>query len=109
MNTVQNINRIWIEKDSGVVVRNWTDEEYKTLDPRNHIFEKYWCYYCPICGFLPTLCGSKAEAKHAYHVHKSYTGHRCEIKYRDFELVCLEEKDEFLEDLGVWVHKQELY
>ena len=109
MNEVRNINRYWVDKESNIIVRKWNDEEYKTIEPHKHIFEKAWVYYCPICNFVPTLCYDKNEAKHRSNTHKRYTGHECLIEYRDCEFICLEFKDEFLEDIGVWVNKQELY
>ena len=109
MDKVQNVSRYWVYKDSGIIYRQWTDEEYKTIDPHKHIFEKLWCYYCPICNFIPVPCFDKKEATHHSNTHRHYTGHKCVIEYRDFELVCFESRDEFLENLGVWVHKQELY
>jgi hypothetical protein len=113
MNKVQNVSRLWLDKDSNTIVREWTDEEYQTLDPHTHIFEKYWTYYCPYCGFLPIPHGNKAEAEHGAKVHELHAPisrhHKCVVEYRKFELCCFETREEFLEDLGVWVHTQELY
>ena len=113
MNKVENLNRWWVDKDSGILVRPWTDEEYKSTDPHTHIFEKYWSYYCPVCGFLPTPVLTKEEAKKQRASHANWfcnRKHKGYIKYRDHELVCLEHRDEFIEHHGgVWVHVQEMY
>lgn len=113
MNKVKNLSRYWIDKDSGVLIRPWTDEEYQSIDPRTHIFEKYWSYYCPVCGFLPTPVKTKQEAKEQQVAHanrfSSRRRHKGVVEYRNHELVCVEYKDEFVESLGVWVHKQEMY
>ena len=105
------MERYWIDKDSKVVVRAWSGKEYKTINPHTHIFEKHWSYYCPICNFIPHLCANKDEAEHDVNVHECCAGgeHRCVIEYRHHELICLEFKEEFIEDLGVWVQKQEYY
>ena len=109
MNKVKNIVRYWIDKDSCIVVRKWTDEENKTTNPHNHTFEKYWSYRCPICHFIPTPHAQKAEAEHGAKVHERYTGHKCVVEYRNHELKCMECRDEYIEDLNVWVAKQEIY
>ena len=111
MNQVKNINRYWVDKESSIVYRQWTSEEYVKFSPRQHIFEKRWSYYCPICNFIPRVCFDEAEAKHGANNHKNYCGsnHKCVVKYRDHELVCLEFREEYLEDPGVWIAKQELY
>ena len=113
MNEVRNLSRYWIDKDSGILVRPWTDEEYKSTDPHRHIFEKYWSYYCPICGFLPIPVMTKEEAKRqqAEHVNRfcSKRRHKGVVEYRNHELICMEHKDEFIESFGVWVHRQEMY
>lgn len=111
MNKVQNVYRYWVDKDSNIIVRKWDEKEYKTIKPNTHIFEKYWSHRCPICSFIPTPCCNKAEAEHDAKTHERYAGskHRCIVEYRDHELVCMEFRDEFFEDLGVWVNKQELY
>ena len=111
MNKVQNIFRFWVDEGSGIIVRDWTDEEYKTLDPHTHIFETYWTYYCPRCGFLPTPYSNEKEVKYSAKLHEMRTpgDHRCIVEYRKFELACLETREEFREDLGVWVCVQEKY
>lgn len=111
MNEVKNLSRYWVDKDSLIVVRKWADEEYEIINPHKHIFEKYWSYRCPICSFIPTPHYDKAEAEHGAKVHERYAGgkHKCVVEYRDHELICLEHKVEFVEDLGVWVCKQEYY
>ena len=111
MDKVKNINRYWLDNDSRIVARQWTDEEYETIDPRTHISEKYWSYRCPRCEFLPMLCYDEVEAKHQSNNHENYCGrrHKCIVEYRDFELSCWEFREELLEDLGVWVAKQEMY
>lgn len=109
MNKVRNLHRYWIDKDSKIVVRKWVNEEYKTIDPHTHIFEKYWSYYCPICNFIPTPCLDKEEVECSANYHRQYSrsDHKCVVEYREHELICLEVKDEFLEDLNVWVMKTE--
>lgn len=111
MNKVQNINRYWVDKDSNIIVRKWDEKEYETINPRTHIFEKYWSYRCPICTFIPTPHYDKAEAEHGAKAHERCAGskHKCVVEYRDHELICMEFRDEFLEDLGVWVAKQEVF
>ena len=111
MDEVKDLSRYWVDKDSGVVVRKWTDEEYKTNNPHKHIFEQYWSYYCPICSFIPTPHYDKAEAEHGAKTHERYAGskHKCVVEYRNHELICWEHRCEFVEDLGVWVYKQEYY
>jgi hypothetical protein len=111
MNKIQNINRYWVDKDSNVIVRKWDEKEYETINPRTHIFEKYWSYYCPICSFIPTPHYDRAEAEHGAKVHEVHTinKHKCVVEYRDHELICMEFRDEFLEDLGIWVAKQEVF
>lgn len=111
MEKVKNLSRYWVDKASNIIVRKWTSEEYMRLSPRQHIFEKYWSYYCPICNFIPNLCFDEIDAKHGANNHKHYCGHRhkCVVKYRNHELVCLEFKEEYLEEFDVWVAKQKLY
>ena len=111
MNKIRNINRFWVDEDSRIIVRNWTNEEYKTTNPHTHIFERYWSYRCPICSFIPIPNYDKDEVKRAANSHMLYCGdnHKCKVEYRDHELVCLECRDEFLEDIGMWVAKQEIY
>lgn len=106
---VKNISRYWVDKGSGIIVRKWTDEEYKSINPHAHIFEKYWYYYCPKCNFVPIPHFNKDDAKHGCSNHKHYTGHRCLVNYKDFELGCLEFKEEYSEEFGVWVAKQTMY
>lgn len=79
MNEVKKLIRYWLDKDSKTVVRQWTDEEYKLVDPHTHIFEKYWSYY-RICGFIPIPV----------------------LRYR--ELVCFEFRKMFNKELGLWIH-----
>ena len=111
MNKVQNICRYWVDKDSRIIVRKWDEKEYETISPHIHIFEKYWSYCCPICSFIPTPCYDKTEAERGAKAHERHNGnkHKCVVEYRDHELICLEFRDEFLEDLGIWVNKQEVY
>lgn len=109
MNKEQNINRYWVDKKSSIIIRKWTDEEYETIEPHKHIFKKAWTYYCPICRFIPPCYFDKKECEHDANNHKHYTGHECSITYEDREMICLEFRDEFSEDLGVWVNKQEVY
>ena len=108
---IRNISRYWVDKDSGILVRKWDREEYKSINPHEHIFEKYWSYYCPICSFVPTPHYNKSEADHGAKVHEINVGrkHKCVVEYRNHELVCMEFRDEFLEDIGLWVNKQEMY
>lgn len=109
MNKVKNISRYWVDNGTGLICRKWNDEENKYHDKYKHIFEKHWCYYCPICGFEPVICADKDEAEHSRHIHKNRTGHTCSVEYKDFELACLEFREEFVEEFGMWVYKQELY
>ena len=116
MNKVENLNRWWVDKDSGILVRPWTDEEYKIVNPHTHIFEKYWSYYCPVCGFIPVPTPEKAEAKRQQREHMNRFDfrvnrmrHKGFVKCRDHELVCLEHRDEFIEHYSAWVHVQEMY
>lgn len=109
MNKTKDLIRYWVDKDSGIVVRKWTDEEYKTNNPHKHIFEKFWSYYCPICKFVPSPCYDKSEVERGSKTHERYTHHKCVVEHRDHELICWENRFEFVEDLGAWVHKQEAY
>lgn len=111
MDKVKNINRYWLDNDSRIVARQWTEEEYKTIDPHTHIFEKYWSCRCPRCEFLPVLCHDEAEARHHGSNHEHYCGslHKCIVEYRDFELNCWEFKEEYNEEFDIWVAKQEVY
>ena len=109
MSEVRNLSRYWVDKGSCIVVRQWTDEECASIDPNEHIFEKYWYYYCPKCNFMPIPHYNKEEAKHGSNNHKHYTGHRCLTRQKDFELVCLEFKEEYSKEFDVWVAKQEMY
>lgn len=79
MNEVKNSIRYWLDKDSQTIVRQWTDEEYKLVDPHTHIFEKYWDYY-RIFGFIRIPV----------------------TRYR--ELVCFEFSEMVNEELGQWIH-----
>lgn len=111
MNKTRNIQRYWVDNDSRIVVRKWTAEEYENINPRTHIFETFWSYYCPICFFIPTPHSNKSEAEHGATMHERYAGskHRCIVEQRDHELVCLECREEFIKELNVWVSKQEVY
>ena len=111
MNQVKNLNRYWVDKESNIIARKWTPEEYMRLSPRQHIFEKYWSYYCPRCRFLPVLCHDEAEARHHSNKHEYYCGsrHKCIVEYRDFELNCWEFREEYNEEFDIWVAKQEVY
>lgn len=111
MNKVKNLYRYWVDKDSKIIVRQFTDEEYKSMDPHVHIVEKYWTYDCPICLFVPTPYRSKQEAIYGANFHCCMNGYRhmCRISYRYFELACFECREEFVESLGMWVYKQEYY
>lgn len=108
---VRNINRYWLDNDSDIVVRQWTDEEYKTINPHTYIFEKHWSYYCPRCGFIPAICHDKDEAIHRSNDHRYRCGnkHKCVVEYRDHKLVCLEFNEEYMEQFDVWVAKQIKY
>lgn len=105
----RNINRYWIEKNSQVVVRNWTEEEYKSADPKNHILEKHWSFSCPHCSFLPHLCANKDEAEHSNNVHRRYTRHEGMVEYKDFELCCVECREEYSKEFNAWFYKQDIY
>jgi hypothetical protein len=111
MNEIKDLKRYWVDGDSGIFVREWTDEEYKTNNPQKHIFEKYWSYRCPICSFIPTPHFDKAETEHGAKTHERHAGskHKCVVENRNHELICLEHRYEFMKDLGVWIHKQEYY
>ena len=116
MNEVRDVSRYWIDKDSGIVMRTWTDEEYKSISPHTHIFEKYWSFCCPSCGFIPIPVLDKEEAERTQSRHinlfcckENKKKHKGFVEYRDHELVCWEHKYEFMEELGVWVYKQEYY
>lgn len=109
MMQIRNIHRQWIDKNSGMFIRSWTDNEYKSLDCRDHIFEQYWCYYCSRCTSEPILCASKNEAEHQCYVHRHYTGHECKATQREFELVCIEFREEFDEKLQRWIYKWEKF
>lgn len=101
--------RYWINKSSQVIVRSWTDEEYKTIDPYTHMFEKYWCYCCPTCKSTSELYCKEEEAAHHKNLHAHYTGHEGLVEYKDFELVCLELREEYIEDFGAWATIYKIY
>lgn len=116
MNEVKDVSRYWVDKDSMIIMRKWTDEEYRFVNPSTHIFEKYWSYHCPICSFIPIPVLDKEEAEKAQISHINYfccneniKRHKGFVEYRDHELICLEQKNEFMEDLGVCACKQEYY
>ena len=111
MNETRNIQRYWIDNDSQVIVRPWTDEEYQNINAHTHIFEKYWSRYCLCCPVIPTPYISKAEAEHDARMHELYGRgrHKCVVQYRDHELICLEHRDEFIGDLGKWVYMEKYY
>jgi hypothetical protein len=109
MNKVKNLSRYWIDEGSGIIVRTWTNEEYKNINPHTHIFEKYWSYCCPICNFIPIPHSNKEEAEHHANSHRRYTGHKCVVDCRNYELATMEYREEYLEELDVWVAKQEVY
>lgn len=115
-NLSRNVSRYWVDNDSGIVMRKWTDEEYKSISPYKHIFEKYWSFRCPICGFIPIPVLEKEEAERTQIRHinnfvcsKNRKGHKGFVEYRDHELICFEYKEEFLEDPGIWCYKETYY
>jgi hypothetical protein len=116
MSKVKDVSRYWVDKDTGGIMRTWTNEEYDLIDPHMHIFEKYWSFRCPICDFIPIPVVTKEEAIKAQTRHinrfccvENRKIHKGFVEYRDHELICLECKFEFMEDLGMWVAKQEYY
>jgi hypothetical protein len=110
MSKIRNLSRYWIDIGSQTFIRQWTDEEYASVDPHTHIFEKYWYYYCPRCRrIVPLPCCSKEEAKHGGNNHKHYTGHICLTRRKNFELVCLEFKEEYSKEFDVWIPTQIIY
>lgn len=110
INGIRNLSRYWVDKHTGIIMRQWTSEEYEAVSPRTHIFEMYWSYQCPICSFLPVPHCNEVEAMHGANTHERYAGsrHRCVVEHREHELVCLECKEEYVDELGVWVNKQEI-
>ena len=112
----KNLSRYWVDNDSGIIMRKWTDEEYQSTNPYIHIFEKYWSFRCPNCEFVPIPVLEKEEAERTQirHINRfvckeNRKRHKGFVEYRDHELVCLECKEEFIEDLGVWVCKEIYY
>lgn len=85
MNKVRKLYRYWVDKDSKTIVRQWTVDEYENTDPYTHIFEEYWSYRCKILRIVPIPRIIRRE------------------------LVCLESKEEFIEETGVWSHKYVYY
>jgi len=115
-NLSRNVNRYWVDNDSGIIMRKWTDEEYQSINPYTHIFEKYWSFRCPICGLIPIPVLDKKEAERTQIKHMNHfcfglnrKRHKGFIEYRNHELICWESKEEFLEDFGVWVYKETYY
>ena len=111
-NLSRNVSRYWVDNDSGIIMREWTDEEYQSISPYTHIFEKYWSFRCPNCGFIPIPVSTKEEAEIAQCKHMNYfcwslnkKKHKGIIEYRDHELICYETKEEFIDEYGVWVCK----
>ena len=99
-----NNRRYWIDKDSDLWMREWSKDEYATLDLSEHIFEKYWSFRCPICQFTPVPT-SQSRAERRAKIHEQKTGHKCIVEYRDHELVCLDVIGAFSERLGAQVMK----
>ena len=115
-NLSRNLNRYWVDNDSAIIMRKWMDEEYQSTNPYTHIFEKYWSFRCPNCSFIPIPVLSKEEAERTQvrHINKficreNRKRHKGIVEYRYHELICWECKEEFLEDLGVWVYKETYY
>ena len=111
MDKVRNVNRYWLDNDSNIVVRQWDEEEYKTINPNTPIFEKHWSYYCPRCRFIHVICYNKAEAEHSGNNHRYHCGnkHKCVVEYRDHKLICLEFKEVYNKEFDVWVATQTRY
>lgn len=116
MDEVKDLSRFWVDKDTGIVIRKWTDEEYESINPHTHIFEKYWSFRCPNCSFIPipVLDKREAERRRVAHLNNFWCSedrkrHKGFVEYRDHKLICLEGKYEFIKDLNMWVYKQEYY
>lgn len=111
MRTKRNIKRFWVDEASGILVREWNDEEYKNINPHTRIFEKYWSYYCPICGFIPLPNDNREHVEREAKTHQLIAGseHTCIVEFRKHELGCMENREEFLEDSELWVSIQEKY
>lgn len=112
-NLSRNLRRYWVDNDSGIIVRKWTDEEYKTINPYIHIFEKYWSFCCPNCNFIPISVLEKEEAKitQSRHINhfvckENIKRHKGFVEYRDHELVCLNAKRNFLKTLACGFSKK---
>lgn len=115
-NLSRNVDRYWVDNDTGIIMRKWTDEEYQSINPYTHIFEKYWSFRCPNCELIPWPLLTKEEAERRQIRHINSFGceanrkrHKGFVEYREHELVCWEVKEEFLEDVGAWVCRQISY
>ena len=111
MDKIKKLIRYWVDKDSKTIIRKWTDEEYKNHDPHEHIFEKYWCYHCPTCGFISMPYCRRSIAGLSAGTHEMHTDkeHKCIVKQKNYELICFEYKYGFMEDLNAWTSKKEYY
>ena len=107
---IQNVNRDWIDKLSGGFMRPWTELENDTLNHCTHIFEKHYRHICPICGCigLPTTKDGAKRDQYEHARFHLFSGKGI-IRYEDCELICLEFREEFNEEIGVWTSVYEQF
>lgn len=108
---VRNIRRFWYSKEYDTVFFPWNDDDYDKYDCKSRIFETRWCYYCPICQFVPVLFEDRDSAlqyakEHSGAFHKNTTG---SVVKRDIELSCFETKEVFKEDFNMWISMIQFY
>ena len=108
---IRDVRRYWVIKENNEIYRKWIPDEYRDHDPHTPIYEKFWSYCCPRCGFIPRICRDKQDSKQSVARHKRYWGdyHKCIIEYKDWELVCYEEHDRYIADRNLWIREYQFY
>lgn len=114
MREERNICRYWQYKINRTIFRQWTDEEYNTINPHTHRFEKRWFVYYPNwTGRLPLPYNTKEEAENKAHLyeeqHNHLSHHKAHIVYEDCEFVCEEYKEVFVPEMNIWIPKKIVY
>ena len=91
-NNLKNIRRYWIRNDDGLVVREWSEEEYENVVPETHIHECVILSQCEHCGSQLHTCF--IDQGHCY-CWQCYNKNRRNIRYPNcfratIEMRCLE-------------------
>ena len=97
---LQNIKRYWVSTHSGIVIREWNNEEYQKLDPTTRIYECVIQQQCEHCGELLYMCF--IDKGHLF-CQVCYENKYKKIKYANhykalIELVCLEVGEKQIDD-----------